>query len=256
MKKTNKNNFKDINKNEYEEGIEETNSLFILQALNTGNAILLNSPGMRIIKTAISILVCLVLDFLRNSANYVDSSIAAIVSLGTSTRMTWKAGLSRILGTFVAGLYASLFIHFVVENMEMNTKSLSYLILVAFMVIPLLTLLSHFKQNSTICVAAIVFLLICLNPESSSKPFIYALKSSFDTLIGVVVAVIINWFPPLNKIGDHYDKQRRLAYINAKAIQNRIEEIEQERKEQKIMDEESDEKSDDKDTNLREKKNI
>lgn len=52
-------------------------------------------------------------------------------------------------------------------------------------------------------------------------------------MIGVIVAVIINWFPPLNKFGDHYDKQRRMAYINSKVIKERINEIEKERDEAK-----------------------
>ncbi len=220
-------------KKDFEAGIEETDSLLLLQAMNTGNVILLSSPGMRIIKTALSVLVCLVLDYFRNTTNYIDAAVAAVVSLGTSTKTTWKAGIRRIIGTLVAGVYGSLFLQIFVVKLSINPYSLKYLILVALMLIPLLTLLTYFKQNPTISVAAIVFLLICLRSNNDVSPYLYAIRRCFDTMIGVVVAVIINWLPPLNKLGDYYDRRRKIAYENSKTIQDRIQEIANEKDEPK-----------------------
>ncbi len=219
--------------NDFEHSLEETDSLLLLQAMNTGNVILLNSPGMRIIKTALSVLVCLVLDYFRHTTNYIDAAVAAVVSLGTSTKTTWKAGFRRIIGTLVAGIYGSLFLQIFVVRLGINPFGIKYLVLVALMLIPLLTLLSHFNQNSSICIAAIVFLLICLRTNNDVSPYLYALRRCFDTVLGVIIAVIINWLPPLNKLGDYYDSRRKQAFENSLTIQDRINEIEKERNETK-----------------------
>ncbi|WP_053943185.1 FUSC family protein [Kallipyga gabonensis] len=212
----------------YLEKLDKEDSFLRLQAYNTGNLILVNSPGMRILKTCLSILLCLTVDYIRQASNFYDASIATIVTLRQDTKRTWKAGFFRVLGTFAAGIYASCFVTILSNYTNLERYSLPYLLLVGLFVIPLMQVLVLLKQKDTVTIATIVFLLICVSDSANKQPVVYAMTRVLNNIIGVIIALFINWFPPLNKMGDRYDKHRQRAYINADLIQVRLGELEEE----------------------------
>lgn len=222
----------------YLERLKQEDSVLRLQAYNTGNMILVNSPGMRIFKTCLAILLCLTVDYFRGASNFYDAAIATIVTLRQDTKRTWKAGFFRVLGTLAAGIYATCFVTLVSNYTSLERYSLPYLLLVGLFVIPLMQILVLLNQRDTVTIATIVFLLICVSDSANKQPAVYAMTRVINNIIGVIIALFINWFPPLNKLGDRYDKNRQRAYINADLIQVRLSELEEELAEKEAGSEE------------------
>lgn len=193
-----------------------------LEALHTGSVILIHSPGMRIIKTGLAVIICLLLEYLRQSNNFIDSPIAAIIVLQQDTRKSWSAGLARVMGTAFAGIYAIAFLYLATGVFNLDFYSLPYLLLVGFMTIPLMQILVHLKQTSAVGVASIVFLLVCLSESALINPITYVPNRVINTIIGIIVSVVINWFPLLNKLGKKYDEGRQRAYVNIDAIHDQL----------------------------------
>lgn len=54
------------------------------------------------------------------------------------------------------------------------------------------------KKPASLSIGSIVFLVIMLT-TSDANPLGYALERVFATLLGIGVAVFVNWLPPLNK---------------------------------------------------------
>ena len=105
-----------------------------------------NSPGMRIIKTAIAILICLLVSYMFDINTAMQSSIAAIVCLGQDIRNTWRVSKNRLIGTLIAGVYAYLFILFSLV-LEMTPLTIGYLIMTGIFVIPLMSFLCASKNR-------------------------------------------------------------------------------------------------------------
>ncbi len=210
----------DLNKDVHAKKHEDKR--FSLEALHTGNVILLHSPGMRIIKTGLAVILCMIIDFLRMANNFTDAPIAAIVVLQQDIRKSWKAGLSRVLGTAFAGVYAIAFLYIVTAWLEIEFYSMPYFILIGIMTIPLMHILVQMKQNASVGVASIVFVLVCLSESALVNPIAYVPNRVINTIVGILVSVVINWFPLLNKLGKKYDEGRQRAYVNIDALHDQL----------------------------------
>ncbi|HHX36415.1 MAG TPA: hypothetical protein GX717_00365 [Clostridiaceae bacterium] len=184
------------------------------------NLILVNSPGMRMIKTSLAVTICLLISYFFSVDTAVQSSIATIVCLAQDIKNTWRVSKNRLIGTLIAGLYAYLFILFVVLFLEIQPLSIGYLIVTGLFVIPLISLLVKINKPGGVVIAAIVYVIIALNIEGQAEhPLRYVGIRLLHTLIGVAVAMFVNWFPPLNYLG------RRLKKVQMRA-NHRAEELE------------------------------
>ena len=148
------------------------------------NLILVNSPGMRIIKTAIAILICLLVSYMFDINTAMQSSIAAIVCLGQDIRNTWRVSKNRLIGTLIAGVYAYLFILFSLVFLEMTPLTIGYLIMTGIFVIPLMSFLVRIKKPGGVVIAAIVFIIIALSVEGQAEdPLLYVAIRILHTLL-------------------------------------------------------------------------
>ncbi|NLL64920.1 MAG: hypothetical protein GX239_03815 [Clostridiaceae bacterium] len=183
------------------------------------NLILVNSPGMRIIKTAIAILICLLVSYMFDINTAMQSSIAAIVCLGQDIRNTWRVSKNRLIGTLIAGVYAYLFILFSLVFLEMTPLTIGYLIMTGIFVIPLMSFLVRIKKPGGVVIAAIVFIIIALSVEGQAEdPLLYVAIRILHTLLGVAAAMFVNWFPPLNMLGRHLKKVQLRAAFRAEEL--------------------------------------
>lgn len=164
--------------------------------------------GMRTIKTGISVAVSLLIAQLFNLKNPSFVGIAAIVSMQSTVNESFIVGKNRMLGTFVGAGIGLLFSYLLPHNYF-------FLALGIIMVIHIHNLLG-WKQPLTL--SAIVFLAIFLYKENDTVS--YALHRLFDTFIGIIVSMLINYFvaAPDNKqsfiyIRDHiYKVLKNLIY--------------------------------------------
>ncbi|MBC8081286.1 MAG: aromatic acid exporter family protein [Gorillibacterium sp.] len=147
--------------------------------------------GMRNIKTALAIFICVVIASFMKLEYPFYAAIATVISMENSVTNSFTAGKNRMMGTFVGAATGLLFATF-------DPGNIYYCALGIIMLIYLCNLL---KWNKAISIASIVFLAIMLNLDEDT-PFQYSLNRITDTLIGVSVAVLVNYFvfPPKHEV--------------------------------------------------------
>ncbi|HCU08120.1 MAG TPA: hypothetical protein DF480_03985, partial [Clostridiales bacterium] len=65
-------------------------------------------------------------------------------------------------------------------------------------IIPLILIVLMLKRPGSVIIASVVFLIICLT-KGQENTLIYAIDRVIDTLLGIVFALLVNWFPLLNR---------------------------------------------------------
>ena len=75
-------------------------------------------------------------------------------------------------------------------------------------------------------IAAIVFIIIALSVEGQAEdPLLYVAIRILHTLLGVAVAIMVNWFPPLNMLGRHLKKVQLRAAFRAEELDAIMKEV-------------------------------
>ena len=144
--------------------------------------------GMRTFKTALSVVICVLLFNVLGRDNPLIATITAVVSLRQDMTSTVSIGKERILGNTVGSIAAMVYL--VVQHFFPQTLLLQLLllpILVAIVVI----FQDGIDNNSGIITGIATLILITLStPEGESV--IVALDRIVDTFIGVGVAIFLN----------------------------------------------------------------
>lgn len=157
-----------------------------------------NSPGMRVFKTALAVFICLIIEFYRGGSLPHHTCIATIVCMQPTLKSTFQAATDRTIGTVIAGTYAFLMASLLLRGFNIGAHTLLFYILTGLLVFPLMAIMILIKKPASLSIGSIVFLVIMLT-TSETNPLGYALERVFATLLGIGVAVFVNWLPPLNK---------------------------------------------------------
>lgn len=160
-----------------------------------------NTPGMRVIKTMIAILICLAIEAIRQKdGTQYHSSIATTVCMQPNLKSTTKTAKERFIGTLIAGIYGFLVLTFVFPAINIDRHHWAYFIITALLSLPLMSIMIWIRVPGPMAITVIVYLIISLK-NSDIPPMAYTIERVSDTLIGIAVALLVNWFPPLNKLG-------------------------------------------------------
>lgn len=164
--------------------------------------------GMRNIKTAIAIFITIMISALLKLEYPFYAAIATIISMENSVTNSYTAGRNRMMGTLVGAGIGLIFAW-------IKPHDAFFCALGIVIVIYICNLL---KWNKSISIASIVFLAIMLNLEPGESSFYYGINRIFDTLIGVSVAVLVNYliFPPKHEFNLH---------VARKALMKNLQEI-------------------------------
>ncbi|MGI6545708.1 MAG: NAD(P)H-dependent oxidoreductase [Fastidiosipilaceae bacterium] len=168
--------------------------------LRVSTLMVINSPGMRIIKTTLSILTCLMISYFFGNPDMYTASIAAVVCLQNDLRSTWQSALNRSTGTLIAGFYSYLFLLITVHTFHLSPDGFFYYILVGVFSLPIMQLLVRMNKPGSVAIGVIVYVIICVT-SGMQAPLEYTVDRMADTLLGIAVAVFVNWFPLLNLLG-------------------------------------------------------
>lgn len=143
--------------------------------------------GMRNIKTALAIFLCVAISRLLHLEYPFYAAIAAIISMESSVSNSFKAGKTRMMGTFVG---AAVGLVFSLIRPESALFSALGMIVVVF-------ICNILNWNKSISIAGIVLMAIMVNLRGDT-PLHYSLNRILDTFIGIGVAVLVNYliFPP------------------------------------------------------------
>lgn len=144
--------------------------------------------GMRTIKTALAVMLCILLFHLTDRGSPLIAALAAVFSLRQDLTTSISFGRSRVLGNSLGGLFAMIFYY--VQSLFKNDFYVE-LFLLPFFVILVIVLSDGINNNSGIISAIATMLLIALSiPQGES--ILYALNRVLDTFIGTVIAISLN----------------------------------------------------------------
>lgn len=165
-------------------------------------------PGMRMLKTTFAIFICIFIDVMRHSPNMVTSGITAILVMQINMDSSYSRGKLRILGIVISGIYSILFYYLFVGVLDVKTLSLLYVALFSLFTIPLMMLFNLLKLSDGIPLGLIYYMLTCFSPTGISDPLLYVADRFINMTIGLCVSLFINWCPPINALGRHYENFR------------------------------------------------
>ncbi|KYH28429.1 MULTISPECIES: FUSC family protein [Clostridium] len=144
--------------------------------------------GMRNLKTAISVFLCiLIIRMFRAFDSPFYACIAAVICMQSSVYETFKTGKNRMIGTFIGAL-----IGFIFALIQPGNS-----FLVAIGIVILIHICYILGYNKSISIACIVFIAIMVNLDDTT-PLSYSIHRLIETFIGIFFAVLVNYFiyPP------------------------------------------------------------
>ena len=147
--------------------------------------------GSRNIKTALSVLICLI--FWPNS---LFAAIAAVICVQDTVENSGKIGLNRLIGTLLGGILGVILL-FTINKLNLTSFST---IITAIGVSLIIYICNLIKKPAACSIASIVLIGILIS-QSYDNPLIYSIRRTVETAFGIIVAIIINKYvhPPKNK---------------------------------------------------------
>ena len=161
-------------------------------------------PGLRIVKTFIAVsLAMLISSFRPGEGLPFYSAIAAIICLKSDVEGSREIGINRVIGTMLGGLCGLLYLLIVPANYRPKEVELILISLLASIIIWVMAMAGKPKAIS---IMAIVFLSITINHGNEGNlPFLFAFNRTFDTMVGVIMAIVVNWTD--FEIRENYNKK-------------------------------------------------
>ena len=150
--------------------------------------------GQRIIKTAIAVYVCFVINILFRDYGInnmsVDAAITAVICMQNTMHDVKRSSLNRILGTFIGAVWGLLFLNILWKMVDQDYL-LCYFI-VALGVILAIYSTVVLKKSDAASLSAIVFLCVVGAFTSVEDPVVHAFGRLLDVFIGTSVALLVN----------------------------------------------------------------
>lgn len=153
--------------------------------------------GLRTIKSAISVFLCLLL--LPNEPFF--ACLTAVICLQDTVANSVQMGINRGGGTILGGilglifLYICRFFSFNISN-TLISKLLVYII-ISLGIIAVIYICNIIKRPGAINIACIVFLGVT-TAHAYADPIFYATNRTFETIMGIIISILVNKFitPP------------------------------------------------------------
>lgn len=154
--------------------------------------------GMRIVKSALAVFVCFLIDMLRDGQGMVFySQLAALWCIQMYRANTKKNAIQRTIGTLVGAAYGLIYllVYPLLETLGV-TKGIGNvfagsLIISAMIVMVLYTAVCLKKQQASYF-SCVVFLSIVVNHGGDVNPYFFVWNRFLDTMIGIGVGIFIN----------------------------------------------------------------
>lgn len=149
--------------------------------------------GMRIIKSAIGVFLCFVIDLIRGDGGLVFYSLLAVLwCMQDYVSETKEKAMQRSVGTVIGALFGLLYLledKFLGHGNQIVTGMIVSGYIIALLYV---TVLIHKKQASYF--SCVVFLSIIVNHIGDANPFLFVVNRFLDTMIGIAIGVFVNCF--------------------------------------------------------------
>lgn len=142
--------------------------------------------GMRTLKTGLAVMMTLVISNIGMIVNPIYAAIGTVLAMQQTVKGSFLIGKNRLLGTLIGGVIAYLIA-------LIYTGNTGGIILTSLGVIVTICVCNSLKLNDSISIALTVLLSILIG-INENDPLTYSAIRIWDTSIGVLIGIIINYF--------------------------------------------------------------
>lgn len=153
--------------------------------------------GLRIIKSALAVFLCYLVDIVRNGEGIVFySQLAALWCMQDYVSETKSKAKQRTAGTFIGAFWGLLviIIYRYICNFFTKPPTIIYGLMVSVAIILVLYSTVILKKKQASYFSCVVLLSIVVIHIEDSNPFIFVFNRVLDTMIGIGVGVAVNCF--------------------------------------------------------------
>ena len=144
--------------------------------------------GMRNVKTALSVGVCLLFFQFIGVGDGIQAAIAAIICMKSSLQNSIQTGIERVIGTAIGSTLGVMSL-LIIEKISFQVSTL----LAITGIILIIYLCNIFKVQASIVIGLVVFLIILIG-EKDVPPIQYGIVRLAETIFGIITAYVINRF--------------------------------------------------------------
>jgi hypothetical protein len=149
--------------------------------------------GMRMIKTAVAVFLCLVVYVLRGHRGVpIHAVIAAVICMQPYMEDSRTFAVNRVIATVVGAFYGLVAL-LITEQLPQSAELLQYLLFSAGVILVLYTTV-YMQRADAASLASAVFLIVTLSHVDTGDTFVQVYHRVVDTLIGIGAAVLVNGF--------------------------------------------------------------
>lgn len=150
--------------------------------------------GLRNIKTALAVFICMTLFEILDRESGFFACIAAVVCMKDTIENSYSIGKDRIIGTLTGGVIGIILL-LIISHSEVTYSFKSMITSIG--IILSIYIFTVLKRPSAVTTSCIVILSIICN-HSRNDSLSYAVIRIVDTFLGVMIAILINKYitPP------------------------------------------------------------
>lgn len=178
--------------------------------------------GLRIIKSAIGVFLCYIINYLRGGSGIVFySQLAVLWCMQDNIPDTKAKAKQRTIGTIIGAIYGLVCLvmlkrfcpnsdisPFPTTPMDISKNYYLKASIVSIFIIIILYTTVVLKKKQASYFSCVVFLSIVVNHAADVNPYLFVWNRFLDTMIGIVLGVVVNTF----HLPHHYNK--KLLFIS------------------------------------------
>lgn len=169
------------------------NDTEILELGHKQQKIKLPGIGMRIVKSAVAILVCYLVNMLRGDHGMVFySQLAALWCIQMYRSNTKQNALQRTIGTVVGAVYGLVYLLIAPLFINENVGNMIGAAVISVMIVFVLYTTVLLQKQQSAYFSCVVFLSIVVNHVQDVNPYLFVMNRFLDTMIGIAVGIFVN----------------------------------------------------------------
>lgn len=165
--------------------------------------------GWRNIKTSLAVLACLLIGRVMENNFPLYACTAAVICMKDTIKNSVKHGIIRMKATIIGGIIAIAFLA-INEYAPFNIPN-EVIVPLGIMITIYFCGFLDWKEASAL--ACVVVLVILLMHNQDQDKYLYAINRVIETLMGIIVAVVINTYIVPPEEHDDDDKKEEIDII-------------------------------------------
>ena len=148
--------------------------------------------GLRIVKSAVAVFLCLTIGQLRGEESTLFYMVlAALWCIQSDMASSWSMGLQRVIGTLIGAVYGLAILLIELYIWPIHEQFLGYLV-DSLMIIPVIYTTVLINRPKAAFYSCVVFLSITVTHITDASPFLFVWNRTLDTVLGLAIGLAVN----------------------------------------------------------------